>query len=386
MNNFEFYNPVRILFGKGQIASIPAHLPDGCKVLWLYGSGSIKKNGVYEQVKEILEGFDWIEFSGVRPNPMYEDLMPAVKLAREKCIDFILATGGGSVIDAAKFIAAAAPYTGEDPWELLSDQVEVKQAIPIGTVLTLPATGSEMNWNSVISRESTGQKLPFRSHLIMPRFSVLDPEVTFSLPKHQLANGVIDTYVHVMEQYLTYPVHAWVQDRFAESLLQLLKEIGPKIVHAEKPDYDRRANLMWAATQALNSNLSMGVVTDWATHWIGHELTILYGLDHAVTLAIVLPGLMRYVREMRQERMLQYAENILGIHTLDPQTSIEEAIWQTEQFFQSLDVPTKLSDYGIGREAIEKIEDNMRRRGLEYISQAKDLTVNDINAILQPQL
>lgn len=386
MKNFEFYNPVRILFGKGTISKISNHLPAGVPVLFVYGGGSIKKNGVYEQVVKALGKTEYYEYSGVQPNPTYEQLMPALGIIRKKNIGFILAVGGGSVIDGSKFLAAASCYKGDDPWDLLSMQTEVKEALPIGTVLTLPATGTEMNGNSVITRLSVNHKLSFASSLVMPGFSILDPEVTYSLPKNQIANGVIDAFIHVLEQYLTYPSQAEVQDRFAESLLLIIKDTGSKVFADQEPDYNNRANFMWAATNALNTSLSMGVISDWSTHTIGHELTALYGLDHAVSLAIVLPGVMTLLREKRKERLLQYGERIWGITGFDHQAVILETIKYTEQFFRCLGVKTKLSEYGIGSEAIGKVVDQLKSHGVTSLGGAHDVTIEDVPAILGTRL
>ncbi len=386
MKNFEFYNPVRILFGKGTIAKISEHIPAGVPVLFVYGGGSIRKNGVYEQVIEALKGFEFYEYPGVQPNPVYEQLMPALDIIKEKKVGFILAVGGGSVIDGAKFLAAAACYKGEDPWDILLKGLPVNEALPLGTVLTLPATGTEMNGNSVVTRKSLGQKLAFGSSAVMPKFSVLDPEVTFSLPKNQIANGVIDAFIHVMEQYLTYPSRAEVQDRFAESLLLILKDTGSKVYAAATPDYNDHANFIWAATNALNTSLSMGVTSDWSTHTIGHELTVLYGWDHAVTLAIVLPGVMQVTGQKRKEKIIQYAERIWGITSFDHNAVIAEVIKHTEQFFRCLGVKTRFSEYGIGEEVIEKVVNQLKSRDVNYLGRSRDVTIEDIPAILRSRL
>jgi NADP-dependent alcohol dehydrogenase len=382
MKNFEFYNPTRILFGKGTIARISHHIPKGVPVLFIYGGGSIRKNGVYDQVIQALGSTEYYEYPGVQPNPTYEQLMPSLDIIREKNIGFILAVGGGSVIDGAKFVAAAARFRGEDPWDILSKSAHVKEALPIGAILTLPATGTEMNGNSVISRVSVNHKLAFGSSKVMPVFSVLDPEVTYSLPQNQLANGVVDAYVHVLEQYLTYPSKAEIQDRFAESVLHTLKQIGSRVVTDPVPNYDDRANFMWAATNALNTSISMGVTSDWSTHAIGHELTALYGLDHAVSLAIVLPGVLMHLRQRRSEKLMQYAERLWGLTSFDHQAAIIESIKNTEQFFQCLGVKTRLSDYGIGAEVIGKVIDQLKSHGADKLSDAGDVWIDDIPAIL----
>ena len=310
MNNFDFYNPVKILFGKGKIAELKKHIPVGAKILITFGGGSIKKNGVYEQVIAALEGFNVQEFGGIEPNPRFETLMKAVELVKAEKIDFLLAVGGGSVLDGTKFIAAASCYKGEDAWDIPAKHAKIESAIDFGAVLTLAATGSEMNSGGVVTKAATKEKLAFGSPLLFPKFSVLDPEATYSLPKRQIANGVADAFVHVMEQYLTYPVNSPVQDRFSESLLVTLIEEGTKAYDSETPNYDEYANMMWAATMALNGLIGAGVQSDWATHMIGHELTAFHGIDHAVTLAIVLPGLMTHLKDKRSVKLLQYAERV----------------------------------------------------------------------------
>ncbi|MGL5682346.1 MAG: iron-containing alcohol dehydrogenase [Marinifilaceae bacterium] len=385
MYNFKFYNPVQIIFGKGQIAQLAKQVTKGSKILMTYGGGSIKKNGVYEQVMLALKETTVIEFSGIEPNPHYETLMKAVEIVKAEKVDFILAVGGGSVIDGTKFIAAAACFTGSDCWDILGKQAKVDQAVPFGTVLTLPATGSEMNCGAVITRAATQEKLAFSSPAVFPKFSIMDPEVTYSLPKHQVANGIVDTYVHVMEQYFTYPDNAPIQERFAESILTTLHELAPALYNDETPNYDDRANFMWSATVGLNSWISVGVRQDWATHHIGHELTAFHGLDHAVTLAIVLPGVMERMAERRSEKLLQYGERVLGVDpTCDCATKI--IIDKTEAFFNSLGIKTRLSQYGIGQETIDKIVDRFTARGTGAISAMNDIDLEDLKAILESRL
>lgn len=386
MNNFELYNPVRILFGKGKISEIDKHIPANGRMMLCYGGGSIHKNGVYDQVVEALGDRDYIEFGGIMPNPEYEFLLPAVEIVKEKNVEYILAVGGGSVIDATKFIAAAAKFQDGDPWTILSDSAEVKEAVPFGVVLTIPATGTEMNGNSVITKAETKEKFAFSTPMVLPQFSVLDPEITFSLPVRQVVNGVVDAFVHVIEQYLTYPAAAPIQDAYAESLLRILKTEGVMALELEKPDYDNRANIMWAATNALNHFLSMGVQTDWSTHVIGHELTALHGLDHAVTLAIVLPGVLISMKEHRKEKLVQYAEQVWGITGFDSNMVIDEAIRNTEEFFKGLGVKTLLSDYGIGQETIDLIVERMETRGLTYIGRCNDVHLKHVRSILESRL
>ena len=379
MRNFTYYNPTRIVFGKGTIAQLGALIPEERRVLMTYGGGSIRRNGVYDQVAKAMQGRTLLEFGGIEPNPRYETLMKAVALARAESIDFLLAVGGGSVLDGTKFIAAALPFDGEDPWDLCAKQTPVHSALPIGSVLTLPATGSESNGNAVISRESTQEKLAFISEQVFPRFAILDPQTTISLPLRQTQNGIIDAFIHVMEQYMTYPVNAPLQDRYAESILRTLIEEGPKVI--ENPqDYDARANIMWCATQALNMLIACGVPQDWATHAIGHELTALYGIDHARSLAAVHPALLRYRREQKAEKLVQYAERVWDIHEGDDPLRIETAITKTEAFFQSLGVKTKLSAYD-ATEGLERVGRRIESRG-RILGERQDITRADIDAIL----
>lgn len=387
MKNFEFYNPVRISFGKGRIAKLSGLVPENANILLTYGGGSIKKNGIYDQVIQALKGFNVIEFSGIESNPHYETLMKGVDLVKTHKIDFLLAVGGGSVIDGTKFIAAASLWEGSDPWEILSrrNEVNVTKAIPLGVVLTLPATGSEMNGTAVVTRWETKDKLAFASEKVMPLFSILDPQVVFSLPQIQVSNGIVDAFIHTMEQYLTYPVNAPVQDRFAESLLTTLIQEGPKVL-ADRTDYDAAANFMWAATMALNGLIGVGVPQDWATHMIGHELTAFYGIDHGQTLCIILPGVMQVKRENKEAKILQYGERVWKITEGTVNERIDAIIAKTVSFFESVGIKTKLADYGVGHEVIAKIVDRFAARGIKAIGERGDLTLEDIAKILELQL
>ncbi len=299
MYNFEYKNPVKIIFGKNTISNVANEVPRDVKILLTYGGGSIKRTGVYNQVKNALKGFEVVEFGGIEVNPHYETCMKAVEVVKKEGIGFLLSVGGGSVLDATKFIAAAILFEDGDPWDILTKNAEVKDALPLGAILTLPATGSEMNGNSVISRISTQEKKAFGSPKVMPQFSILDPECVFTLPDKQVANGIVDAFVHVMEQYLTFDVNSPIQDRFAESILITLIEEGPKVLDNRK-DYEAAANFMWSATMALNGLIGSGVPQDWATHIIGHELTAFHGIDHGRTLAIVYPGMMNLKRKNKK--------------------------------------------------------------------------------------
>lgn len=380
MYNFEFKNPVKIIFGKNTISKIAAEIPQNARILMTYGGGSIMKNGVYDQVKKALKGFNVKEFGGIEVNPHYETCMKAVEVVKSEKIDFLLSVGGGSVLDATKFIAAAVYHKNGDPWDILAKGAPVENAIPIGAVLTLPATGSEMNGNSVISRVSTTEKLAFSSLLVMPKFSVLDPECVFSLPDKQVANGVVDAFVHVMEQYLTFPVNAPLQDRMAESVLLTLIEEGPKVL-ANRNDYDAAANFMWSATVALNGWISPGVPQDWATHGIGHELTAFHGIDHARTLAIVLPGVMNIKREEKKAKILQYGERVWGISEGTENERIDKAIRKTADFFEKMGLPTTLTAYGLTHETVERITQRFKERPYK-LGEKRDIDYKAIESIL----
>lgn len=384
MYNFEYKNPVKIIFGKGTISKVAGEIPKNVKILLTYGGGSIKQNGVYDQVKNALKDAEILEFGGIEVNPHYETCMKAVEIVKAENIGFLLSVGGGSVLDATKFIAAAAIYEHGDPWDILAKRGPVKNAIPLGAVLTLPATGSEMNGNSVITRVSTLEKLAFSSPKVMPQFSILDPECVFTLPDKQVANGIVDAFVHVMEQYLTFDVNAPLQDRFAESILATLIEEGPKVL-ANRNDYDAAANFMWSATMALNGLIGVGVPQDWATHGIGHELTAFHGIDHARTLAIVLPGVMKIKRNEKKEKILQYGKRIWGITEGTDDEKIDAAIANTIEFFESVGLPTTLPDYNVTEESVTKIVARFEKRRYK-LGEKADIGYLEIEQILMDRL
>lgn len=374
MNNFTLHTPTKVLFGKGQIAQLREQLPADARVLITYGGGSVVRSGLLAQIRTELAGMTLFEFGGIEPNPAYETLMGAVELARAEKVDFLLAVGGGSVLDGTKFIAAATPYDpARDPWHILETVgSEVRSAIPLGTVLTLPATGSEMNMGAVITRKRTGDKQHFFSPFVMPRFAVLDPALTYTLPARQVANGVVDAFIHILEQYLTYPVNAKVQDRFAEGLLLTLIEEGPKAL-AEPENYDVRANIMWSATMALNGLIGAGVPHDWATHMLGHELTALYGLDHAQTLAVVLPALLEAKREQKHAKLLQYAERVWDLREGSEAERIDGAIAATRDFFTRMGLKTRLRDYDLGSLDIDALLGKLAEHGMTRLGEHGDI-------------
>ncbi|MGB3726896.1 MAG: iron-containing alcohol dehydrogenase [Glaciecola sp.] len=381
MFNFEFKNQTEILFGKGQVAKISSRIPKNANVLFLYGGGSIKSNGVYDDVCKALEGFNVIEFSGVEPNPTYETLSKTFPLLKKHNIDFILAVGGGSVIDGAKFIAASANFEGE-PWDILEKGADFSNPLPIGAVLTLPATGSESNGNSVVTKKATQQKLPFGSPSVQPLFAVLDPVYTFSLPVKQISNGTVDAFVHVIEQYLTYPVNAPIQDGFAETILKTLIQEGPKAL-ADPHDYDVRANVMWAATMALNGLIGQGVPQDWATHMIGHEFTALYGLDHAQTLAIVLPSLMAKQKQQKREKIIQLGKAVFNLSAISDDELIDATIDAVQAFFEQMQVKTRISDYGLAKTSIDEVLNKLQENARLKLGEHQDITLEVSKEILE---
>jgi NADP-dependent alcohol dehydrogenase len=385
MYNFSFHNPTTILFGKDQLNGIESMVPANAKVLITYGGGSAKRNGLIDKVKAVLGNRKVVEFAGIEPNPHYETLMKAVEVISNEEIDFLLAVGGGSVIDGTKFISLASFYKG-DATNLLkfgftpitSDTVE--KVLPIGVVLTLPATGSEMNNGAVISHEHG--KYPVMSDLVYPKFSVLDPVYTFTLPAIQVANGVVDAFVHTAEQYITFPVDARVQDRMAEGIMQTLIEIGATTV-SEPENYDARANHVWAATMALNGIIAVGVPQDWATHMIGHELTAAFGIDHGQTLAIVYPALLAEMKEQKYAKLLQYAERVWNINKGSNDERIDMAIAKTREFFESLGIKTRLSEYGVKAEQIDEVVEQLRVHGMTALSETGKITLEVSRKILE---
>ena len=384
MLNFELYNPTKLIFGKGQIEKLATLVPANAKILLAYGGGSIFKNGIHEQVRKSLEGFEVIEFGGIEANPRFETLMKAVEIIREQNIDFILAVGGGSVIDGVKFISAAVLFEG-DPIAILKERIlfkDLSKVVPFGTVLTLPATGTEMNSGAVITIEATQEKLDFGGSAMFPKFSICDPTVIISLPKRQLQNGIVDAYVHVVEQYLTYPHDGYLQDRIAESILQTLIQIGPDVV--ENPsDYALASNLMWSCTMALNGLIQKGVPSDWATHMIGHELTALYGIDHARSLAIIGPNLYRVLFETKKEKLAQYGKRIFNLTGTDEEIA-REAINKTVEFYHKMGMKTKLSDCTEDySKTADFVVNRFEKRGWIALGERQNITLEKIKSIVE---
>ena len=383
MNNFDFKNPTKIIFGKDTYHRLATEIPENSRVLMLYGGGSIKKNGIYENVKKNLSKFHVEEFGGIPPNPEYSVLMDALKVIKEKEIDFLLAVGGGSVIDGTKFLSSAALYDGDDPWEILTSKRPTLNAMKFATALTLPATGSEMNSGAVITRAEFKQKFPMGGAGLFPQFSILNPEVVYSIPERQLANGLADSFTHVLEQYMTYPIDANLQDRFAESIMQSILEVAPKLMKDQK-NYKNAANFMWNCTMALNGLIQKGVPNDWAIHAMGHELTALYGIDHARTLAILTESHYRYNLKDKKEKLVQYAERVWGITDGSDEEKAEKAIVKTTEFFHSIGIKTKLSEYTSEfKGTTEEIESRFESRGMKGIGERGMLTPQDAKKIVE---
>lgn len=381
MLNFELYNPTKIIFGKDQLEKLSNEIPPNARILMVYGGGSIFRNGVYDKVKSALQGFEITEFGGVEANPYYETLLKAAEIIKKEKVDFVLAVGGGSVIDGVKFIVSAALYEG-DPLDIFYRKHRPVKALPFGTVLTLPATGSEMNSGSVVSRKETQEKMSFGSDVTFPKFSFCDPTVITSLPERQIQNGVMDAFSHVLEQYLTYRHDAILQDKIAESILKTLIEIGPKVV--ENPnDYRLASNFMWSCTMALNGLISKGVPTDWVTHMIGHELTALYGIDHARTLAIIFPSLYRVMFESKKEKLAQLGKEVFGLTGNNEQVA-KNTIVELEKFFHTMGMKTKISENttdDISRTA-EIIGERFEKRGVSVMGEKQNITLEKIQEIV----
>ena len=383
MNNFEFKNPTKIIFGKDQIQKIATEIPKDAKILLLYGGGSIKKNGIYEQVTQALSGFEFEEFGGIPANPEYAVLLDALKVIKTKKITFLLAVGGGSVIDGVKFLSSAALYEGDDPWEILSNRIPTVEGMPFGTVLTLPATGSEMNSGAVITRAETKEKLTMGGPGLFPVFSILDASVVASIPERQIANGLADAFTHVLEQYMTYPINALLQDRFAESIMQTLIKVAPTILK-DPSDYVAASDFMWSCTMALNGMIQKGVPTDWAIHMMGHELTALYGIDHARTLAIIAESHYTYNFEDKMKKLAQYAERVWNITEGNLESKALAGIRKTTEFYQSIGIDTKLSDYIDNYEGTaEEIARRFEERGMTGLGEHKKLTPTDAENIVK---
>lgn len=377
---FQLCNPTEIHFGKGQITNLGALVPAGARVLLLYGGGSIKKNGVYDQVVKALDGFFIEEFGGVEANPLYETLQKASRIGREKNVDFVLGVGGGSVVDAAKFLAVMIATGDDDPWDRLVAGDETFSPLPNGAVLTLPATGSESNPTSVISSTERKLKIPFQFQSARPLFAIMDPTTMMSLSRRQLENGVVDSMTHVLEQYLTLPVNAPIQFGFSETLLEVLLEWGPVLV--KECSEEACENVMWAANQALNGLIGSGVPQDWSTHMIGHAITSVYGLDHARTLTMIMPSLLRYKKKSKLEMLARYGRRVWKIDNADDNLVADMAIDKTEEFMRQMSCPVRLSDveFEIDPEALIA---RLERAGHTTLGEAGDIHLEEVRAILK---
>jgi len=381
MQNFDYFNPTQIVFGQERLNELNNLVPEDAKVLVLFGGGSVKRFGTLDKIKANLGDRVVLEFGGIEANPKFETLMKAVDLVRTEKVDFLLAIGGGSVMDGTKFVALAAKQETEHEQILFNgfEPVPAKEALPLGCVVTLPATGSEMNTFGVVTYNQ--QKYPFTSPLVFPKFSILDPDLTLTLPKEQVANGVADAFIHVIEQYLTQPQNAKVQDRVSEGLLKTLIEDGP-VTYNDNTNIEARKNFMWSATSALNGLIGVGVMHDWSTHMIGHEMTAMFGIAHGRTIAVILPSLLRERKTHKRAKLLQFAERVWDITSGTDDEKIDAAINKSESFFNSLGIVTKLSHYDIGDKEIETLVANMKKMGLTHLSETGDLTLDIVTKIL----
>ena len=382
MQNFDYYNPTHIVFGKDRLAELNTLVPQGAKVLVLYGGGSVKRFGTLDKVLSNLGDREVVEFGGIEPNPQFDTLMKAVEIVRNENIDFLLAVGGGSVMDGTKFVAAAAPFEGDEASLLTHGfaPLPIETSIPLAAVATLPATGSEMNMGAVVSHQ--GGKFPVMSPLNFPKFSILDPSLTFTLPKTQISNGIVDAFIHIVEQYVTFPANALVQDRTSEGLLKTLIEVGPTTL--EQPEnYEARSSLVWSATWALNGFIGAGAPQDWTTHMIGHELTALFGIDHGQSLAIIQPSVWKLRKDKKRAKLLQYAERVWDITEGSDDERIDAAINKTREFFESLGVKTRLSEYGVEQNQIDDVVNALEKHGLTALSETGDLTLDISRQIIE---
>jgi NADP-dependent alcohol dehydrogenase len=380
MVKFEFRNPTRIVFGEGQIAALQYLIPVGTRVLLLYGGGSIKRNGVYNQVLAALEGCKLAEFAGIEVNPHYETILKAAEVARQANVGIILAVGGGSVIDAAKFLASVVTAENRDPWDDFAAGLYPQEILPVGCVLTLPATGSESNAVSVISSIERDLKIPFANEAARPTFAIMDPATMASLDKRQLGNGVVDAFTHVVEQYLTIPGNTPVQYGYSEVLLRTLIEWGPKLL--EDNSAEARENVMWAANQALNGLIGTGVRQDWSTHMIGHAITAIYGIDHARTLSLVMPSLLRFKADRKQVMLARYARNVWGVAATDDKMAAEQGIDLTEGFFRRMGLPVKPADVAPIEISPDDVIAHLQRAGQIRLGEMADITPLQVRDIL----
>jgi NADP-dependent alcohol dehydrogenase len=379
MRKFRLYNPTDIRFGEGQIEALNELLPADARVLLLYGGGSIKANGVYQAVLAGLDGRFVCEFEGVEPNPVYETLQKAAGVVKDKALDYIIGVGGGSVIDAAKFLAYLATSNADDPWDDLVSGRFPERMIPVGAILTLPATGSESNAVSVITNRTRRLKIPFASESARPAFAILDPTAMRSLDRRQLENGVVDAMTHVLEQYMTYQQNAPIQYGYAETLMRVLVEWGPKLV--DEPSDEARENVMFAANQALNGFLGAGLPQDWSTHMIGHAITAIYDIDHARTLSTIMPSVMRLRIGPKRAMLARLARNVFLSAEISDEKAADFAISRLEQFFARMGCPVKLREYGVAVDA-DEIADHLERASQTALGEHADIDPQTVREII----
>ncbi|WP_077624079.1 iron-containing alcohol dehydrogenase [Sediminibacillus massiliensis] len=356
MQNFTYYNPTKLIFGKGQLDQLKTEVPQyGKKVLMVYGGGSIKRNGLYDQVKNTLAeiGAEVFELSGVEPNPRVSTARKGVDICKTEGIEFLLAVGGGSTIDCTKAIAAGAKYDG-DVWDIVTKQAPADDALPFGTVLTLAATGSEMNAGSVITNWETNEKYGWGSPHTFPKFSILDPVNTFSVPRNQTIYGIVDMMSHALEHYFHHETNTLLQDRMVESILITVMETAPKLLD-DLESYEHRATILYNGTMALNGVVNMGYRGDWATHNLEHAVSAVHDIPHGGGLAIIFPNWMKHCLDENPARFKQLAVRVFNV---DPEGKSDreaglEGIEKLREFWNSIDAPSQLRDYDITEDSIE---------------------------------
>ncbi|MFS0881906.1 iron-containing alcohol dehydrogenase [Metabacillus niabensis] len=387
MDNFTYYNPTKLIFGKGQVEQLATEVPSyGNRVLLVYGGGSIKRNGLYDQVVNILKDkqIEIFELSGVEPNPRLSTVQRGVDICKNENIDFLLAVGGGSVIDCTKAIAVGAKYEG-NPWDIVTKKHIPTEALPFGTVLTIAATGSEMNSGSVITNWETQEKYGWGSPLVFPKFSILDPVNTYTVPKNQTIYGIVDMMSHVFEQYFHHTKNTPLQDKFCESTLRTVIEAAPKLVE-DLENYELRETILYAGTIALNGQLQMGYRGDWATHNIEHAVSAVHDIPHGGGLAILFPNWMKHTMSENVDRFVQMAVNVFDVEPSgkDKEAIATEGIEKLREFWSSIGAPSRLKDYDIGEESIDVMADKAMANG--EFGNFKKLTRDDVVAIYRASL
>lgn len=389
MNNFTFWTPTKFVFGKDTENRAGELVKEfsGKKLLIVYGGGSVIRSGLLDRVKGSLDtqGLEYVELSGIKPNPTDDRVYEGIELVRKENVDFILAVGGGSVIDTAKGIACGVPYEG-DFWDFYCGKKIVEKALPVGVVLTIPAAGSEGSGNSVITKLDGLVKLSLRTEsALRPKFSIMNPELTFTLPPYQTGCGIVDMMAHIFERYFSTTPDCEITDRVSEGVLMAIMEEAPKVMK-NPDDYEARANIMWSAMLAHNGVCGTGRVEDWASHFIEHELSAIYDVAHGAGLAVVVPAWMTYVAHVNPQKGVQFAERVLGVKRIDGESDLDLAlrgIARLKEFFSSLGMPVTMSELGIENPDIDNLVANLHLHKGETIGGYVKLSREDTKKIYQ---